>query len=109
MKNTPGRALGAPKLRKMVPRGSWIAQTGYPEAPREAASRTRFLNKKQQSEQTLSKHQQSEQNLLFNIDSTSIFRWFLNEHLNKKQQSEQKCLFDIDFQMLLRSSFSNGF
>ena len=62
-----------------------------------------FLNKKQESEQHLNKKQQSEQKCLFDLDSISIFRWFLNENLNQKQQSEQKCLFDIDFQMLLRS------
>mgnify|MGYP005716402705 CR=1 FL=1 len=32
MENTAGRALGAPKLRKMVPRGLCTAQGGCPEA-----------------------------------------------------------------------------
>ncbi len=36
MKNAPGKTLGAPKLREMVPRGSGRAQNGCPEVPRRA-------------------------------------------------------------------------
>ena len=34
MKNPPGRAPGAPKLRKMVPRVPWTAPRGSPGVPR---------------------------------------------------------------------------
>ena len=36
LKIPPVRALGAPKLMKMVPRGSWTAPRGCPEIPRRA-------------------------------------------------------------------------
>ena len=36
MNNALGRALGAPKLKKIVPRGSGTAKNGCPEVPRRA-------------------------------------------------------------------------